>query len=382
MIIQNSKPIEQNQRTAIVDILRGWALLGVVLVNYGIFFSFGNNARVPGDDLVSQFMKELVSTLFATKCWTMLSFLFGYGFSVLIRNLELKGINTLQFFSRRMFWLFAIAFINSCIYYGDILKDYALMGMIILLFRGISNRSLLFVIIFILLLIPALCVYVKNIHFLPAGPDLQLYQSHSIFDVLWFGFRSGVNVMISLRKLLTWNVVMLACALMGQFVHKINFFEHLNDHKKYIKGVFWLAPSFAIFLGIIHLLDYKRSLNIANYYDLEYLFKLSLMVFIIAALCWLYVAGRLKRFFKSMQTIGKMTLTNYLVQNIIGLFVFSGFGFGLMHKMPYSYHILLALVVFILQIYFSRWWLSKYNYGPVEWIWRELTYRKRLIIKK
>jgi len=106
------------------------------------------------------------------------------------------------------------------------------------------------------------------------------------------------------------------------------------------------------------------------------------MVFMMAALCWLYVAGKLKRFFRSMQFIGKMTLTNYLVQNIIALFVFSGFGFGLMHKMPYAYYVLLALAVFVLQIYYSRWWLSKYNYGPVEWVWRELAYGKRLRIRK
>ena len=378
--MQNINPIEQNQRTAIVDILRGWALLGVVLVNYSLFFSFRNNSRIPGNDIVSLFLQQLVSIIFATKCWTMLSFLFGYGFSALIKNIELKGIDPVPLFSRRMFWLLIIAFINSCLYYGDILKDYALMGMIILLFYRISAKTSLCIAIFLLLLIPAVSVYAKSLHFTREEPGLYLYQSHNFCKVLWFGLRSGINVILSVDKLLTWNLVMLACAFMGQFVQKTGYFNRMAKNKKPLKRIFWSALAFAFFLAIIHFSN--STLNFEKYYDLEYWFKLCLMIIIMSALCWLYVSQKLKRFFKAMQITGRMTLTNYLVQNFIALFLFSGFGFGLLHKLSYSYYILLAFTVYIAQIYFSIWWLSKYHYGPVEWLWRQLSYGKKLALLK
>jgi uncharacterized protein len=103
------------------------------------------------------------------------------------------------------------------------------------------------------------------------------------------------------------------------------------------------------------------------------------MIFITSAICWLYVCKKLKTFFSSLQTIGKMTLTNYLMQNLIGLLLFSGLGFNLTQKLPFYGYVLMAVGIYTGQVYFSKWWLSKYNYGPVEWLWRRLTYRSKLI---
>lgn len=384
MKIQNINPIGQNQRSAIVDILRGWALLSVVLVNYGIFFSFNINVRVPSDDIVSKVLKGIVQVFFQTKGWTLLSFLFGYGFSVLIKNISQRGMNPAIFFSRRMFWLLVIAFVNCCFYYGDVLKDYVMIGMIILLFHRISAKASLYFAIIILLLIPGIIAFLKshNVNLYISQVDLQLYKSHNIFNVLWFGLKSGINESLSISKLLDWNLVMLACAFVGTYIQKIDFFGHLSENKKYIVRIFWAALAFAILIGAFHGIYDYFNWDVEKYYDIQFWFNLSQMVFFMAGICWLYVTGKLKRFLNSLQFIGRMTLTNYLLQNLITLLIFSGFGFGLLHKMPYSYHIFLALVVFISQLYFSKWWLSKYNYGFVEWIWRQLTYRKRLPIRK
>jgi uncharacterized protein len=90
----------------------------------------------------------------------------------------------------------------------------------------------------------------------------------------------------------------------------------------------------------------------------------------------------LKRFFESFSFMGKMTLTNYMTQNLIGLLVFSGFGLGIWNTKPLWFYLILAIGIYTIQIYFSKWWLSKYNYGPVEWVWRQLSYRRRLPLKK
>ena len=106
------------------------------------------------------------------------------------------------------------------------------------------------------------------------------------------------------------------------------------------------------------------------------------MIFFASTICWLYAKGLFQRFFASLAVMGKMTLTNYMVQNLIGLLVFSGFGLGIWNTKPLWFYLLLGLVVYIVQVYFSKWWLSKYNYGLVEWVWRQLSYRKRLPLKK
>src|SRR5207253_425051 len=119
-----AQPIQQNQRTAIVDMLRGWALLGVVLMNYTdhYFLGFDFNTK---DDTSTAILMGFGQIVFAAKSWSMLSFLFGYGFAVLMQNVFNKNINGYAFFARRMFWLFVLALINSAFFWGDILKDYA-----------------------------------------------------------------------------------------------------------------------------------------------------------------------------------------------------------------------------------------------------------------
>jgi len=107
------------------------------------------------------------------------------------------------------------------------------------------------------------------------------------------------------------------------------------------------------------------------------------MIFIASAICWLYLAGKLRHFFGALQLYGRMTLTNYVVQNILGLLLFSGFGLGLvMRHLSYGVFMLIALAIYVAQIYFSKWWLSRYYFGPLEWLWRQLSYGKKLAIKR
>ncbi|MGY0036031.1 DUF418 domain-containing protein [Pedobacter sp. NJ-S-72] len=109
---------------------------------------------------------------------------------------------------------------------------------------------------------------------------------------------------------------------------------------------------------------------------------LSTMICILCGICWLYVNGKMQRFFTGLQAMGKMTLTNYMMQSILATFIFLNVGLGIFNTMPYWFYIFIALLIFSIQIGFSKWWLIHYNYGPVEWIWRQLSYGKRLPIRK
>jgi uncharacterized protein len=383
------QPIQQSQRTAIIDILRGWALLGVVLMNYIDYFYMGLDSSKWKPDLFAQILQWTGNIIFAAKSWTLLSFLFGYGFAVLMGNVSAKGINPQKFFTRRMFWLFVLAVINSAFFFGDILKDYAVMGMVILLFWRCSAKVAFLISVALFFVTPAVAAYVNGLG-LSGGmklmePYFPLYNSHNPFEVLWFGLISSYKYeILSLNYLVTVHVIMLSLFFLGLAAQKINFFNRIVENKKYIKRIFWISLVTVLLLIGLFILSSAKKWNWMKYYQPFFFIIIGTMLFIASSLCWLYVSGKLKRFFRSMQIIGKMTLTNYIVQNILGIFLFSGFGFGLSlgHKIHFGYYLLFALVIYVAQTYFSKWWLSHYQYGPIEWVWRQLSYARKLPIRK
>lgn len=381
-----TQPIQLNQRTIIVDVLRGWALLGVVLMNYFDFFTFDRDWATFKPDLLTNILMFITSIFFSAKSWTMLSLLFGYGFAVLMNNVKGKGHNPYGFFAGRMFWLLVLAFINSAFFFGDILKDYALLGLLLLIFYRSSAKTAFIVSIVLFLAIPAVSAYIASLN--DSGwsqmPKLfTLYKSNNLLAVFLFGLKATyIGQMVSKPYLYTVHVVMFCCFLWGFALYKINFFNDLVNKRKQLKLAFWISLGITLLLTAFFPINQALKLNVQNYYNMRYWVILSTMVFIGSGICWLYVAGKLKTFFANLAIMGKMTLTNYMMQNLIGLLVFSGFGFGIWNSKPVWFYLLLAIVVYMLQVYFSKWWLSNYNYGPIEWIWRQLSYRKRLPLKR
>lgn len=358
-------------------------------MNYADAYYLGLDFKTFKPDTATSIIMGFGNIVFAAKSWTMLSFLFGYGFAVLMQNISNKGMNPYKFFTRRMFWLFVLAIINSAFFFGDILKDYAVMGMILLLFYRCSAKTAFYICIGLLLVIPGVAAFVASLK-MPGGmeliaPHFPLFQSHNPFKVLWFVLIGTYKYeILSPGYLITVHFVMLACFLLRLAAQRADFFNRLAEHKKYIKRIFWLSLVFTLVMVGLFFTTQHFKWNWMKYYQPGYLFILSSMIFIGSAICWLYVAGKLKAFFRSMQVIGKMTLTNYITQNILAVLLFSGFGFGLTfaHRIHFGFYLLFAFVIYVAQIYFSKWWLSKYHYGPIEWVWRQLSYGKRLPIKK
>jgi uncharacterized protein len=375
-------PIEKNNRVIIVDILRGWALLGVVLVNYFLFFYLGSPTKIPADDVASRVLKMIITIIFTNKSRILLNVLFGYGFGVLMDNLVTKSINPLPFFGRRMFWLLVFGLINSCFYYGDILKDYALIGMMLLVFYRVSAKTTLLLAVITFLIFPASIVFLSGFSADAKTPDLGLYRSANLFNVMHYGLADSLKDFFALNKVFGLNMVVLGCFFFGRFLQQIKFFESLDKNKKHVKRSFWIALFASFALGLTYFNHNKIGLGFFDHYNIEYWFEACLMICIASAICWFYIAKKLKKFFQAIEVIGKMTLTNYLMQNFISILLFSGLGFGLLHKLPFYGYVLIAVGVYTAQVYFSKWWLSKYNYGPAEWLWRWLTYGTKLSIKK
>ena len=364
------------QRTAIVDVLRGWALLSVVLVNFAIFYYFDRVQRVPADDWLSQVAKMVVQVIFQGKGWPALALLFGYGFSAWIEKTRSRGMDPVPGFVRRMFFLLLIGLVNCALYYGDVLKDYAIVGLVVLMFHRVSQRTALALGVGCLIAFPAVVAFTHSLGIASpiASPDISLYQSDDLLQVLRFGLQSGLNISLSLTKYADWNLVMLGCAFIGVYIQRIGLLENLNENLPYVRRIFWISLAFAIVTAAARAGAEKLGLNPDDYYDIHFWPMLGQMAFFMAAICWLYARGRFQRFFGALQIVGRMTLTNYFVQNLAGLLVFSGAGLGLLYRMPYSMHVGIALALFVVQIGFSKFWLARHPLGPIEWVWRKLSH--------
>jgi uncharacterized protein len=315
-----------------------------------------------------------VQVFFQSKGWTMLAFLFGYGFSVLIARLRARDPHPSRAFALRMFWLFVIAIANCALYYGDVLKDYVLVGLVILAFQRVSARTALRLSLACFLAFPALISWSRGLGLNNPVPEpaLALYQSGNLLDVLRYGLLAGLRMTFSVTKYFDWDLVMLSCAFAGMYCQRSGFFENIVERRRQLRWLCLGALAFAILAAALRAGDSASGLHLLEHYDIEMWFLLGQMVCFMAVICWLYAAGRCRRLFEWMRQAGRMTLTNYMAQNLFGMLIFSGFGLGLLHRMPYSAHAALALLVFVVQVLFSRWWLATHSTGPVEWLWRRL----------
>jgi uncharacterized protein len=383
-----NQPIEDHKRTAIVDILRGWALLGVVIGNYVDYKFIGLPSDSNTKNILSIILQNIHQYVFAAKSWTLLSVLFGYGFAVLIQNVAGKGKNPVGFFAWRMLILFALSFINSAIWLGDILKDYAFLGLVLLLFYKCSAKTILRTGLFLLLIIPFVSGYVNTLEYIV--PDvysdlkyLKMYHSGNWFDVFEYNLLGTYyGQILNLPYAITVHIMMFACMLLGFYAQKTAFFYRLPELKNTLKKTFFISLTIALLLISVFEIVFSKDLVFPTYFRPAYWLVFSTMLCITTGICMLYNHNKLQTLFGYFRLSGKMTLTNYIVQNLLAFLIFSGAGLKLYDTLPYWAYFLLAIFVFVIQLFISKWWLSKFNYGPVEWLWRVLSYRKIFPIKR
>jgi uncharacterized protein len=174
--------------------------------------------------------------------------------------------------------------------------------------------------------------------------------------------------------------------LMGLYMGRRKLFEQLARHKPFFKKMFkycgfatlgLIALAIIIFAALMPLLQWQESpyMNVlgGGIYDTA---NATMTFFYIAGLTLLFTKPAWTNRLSFLAPVGKMALTSYLLQTAIGLLIFQGYGLGLFFKIGTAAATALTIPVFIAQVLFSRWWLSRYQYGPVEWLWRALTYFK------
>ena len=257
------------------------------------------------------------------------------------------------------------------------------MGVLLLFFHKMNTKTLWYIIGSGILICPfldpilfghsstILDTYIQPLQTNPTLKNIILNNLLDRFNTLVFFFPYSITV----------HIMQLVFFLLGLILFRLNFFTDAKE-KYYgvIKKVFWISlVCFLLTAGISVLLNFiLLNEKIYNYISLRYIIATPGMLMFATGIMLLFLNNKCEKITNSMQYIGMMTLTNYLTQNIIMFILFS----ILKLYLTVYWNFILAILIYILQVFFSKWWLSKYNYGFVEWIWRCLCYRQMFILKK
>ena len=412
MFMSLSLPSQQQDRSRILDILRGIALLGIILANYPVVSLWvfqgppvWQTMPTAAIDMPLGFFHYM---FIDGKFYTLFSLLFGIGFSIILLNAQKRNANGLAVFYRRLFILLLVGLFHSFfIWVGDILLLYALVGMLLPLFRNVADKKLL-IIAAILILCPLLVDSVRvlskdAIHF--AAPiskvqaameaDINLTDAnfptwlvdHKTYSEL-FRFNTA-EFFMRWSMLLNSNrpLKVLGIFILGLYVGRKLIYARLEENKALLKRIrLWgfiiglpisVCYAFAELMGP-RLPDAGALLNTASYA----FSVVPLSLAYTSTICLWYLKNRDSKVLNVFAAPGRMALTNYLLQSVIGITIFYGIGFELGAKTGLAYVLLIAIGVYILQMIYSHLWLRYFNYGPFEWIWRMLTYGKVLELRR
>lgn len=384
-------PVQQNERTVVVDIIRGFALTGVLIANFTAY----NTQNLPStivDSISSPFDKALanINTIFFEwKFYTTFSILFGYGFGLILTSLEKKNINSTPFFIRRMFWLFIIGAVHTLFWWADVLHLYALSGVLLLVFRRLSTYKILIcslICMFIISPFVSLMFQNKPDYFTDENMELlyNQYLNGNIIDV----FKANINLYYKAFILTAVDlhdiIETLGRFLFGYFLLRVRLFESIETKKPLFKKILFITAPLMIAYFIIRWLSLQRviSTDQVNWEPVIKLGIISTSCFYASALVILYITFGRSKFFIPLQSLGKMTLTNYLLISAFLIISLYGIGFGKLGTLPMHIVWLLAFIWLLVEISFSMFWLFKFRFGPAEWMWRQLTYRKRIPLRK
>lgn len=390
-------------RIEIIDVLRGFALLGILYAHIIIWYT---GAALPADvyfkytGIFDGIAMGIFGGLVFGKFFSVFSFLFGLGFYLQFRK---SGANSSfpAIYIWRFLLLFLIGIIHHIVWRGDILTIYAVLGMLLLGFMKLSPRLILVISITLIINLPT---HINELFTsenstqaigLPMEEEAEAYYLLvkdsgflSVLEENWYSWPAKITYQLqSGRLLMTFGFF-----LLGFYAGCTKLFTHIKRNMSEFIRLNKISGSTAFLLLLIGSLMYLAGIvtlpeiNIAPGYkwSLSFLFDIynaCLTIFYITGIVILYRRKVFKKFLKPLEIMGRMALTNYLLQTIFGLIIFYRFGLGLFDQTSPGFNILLVVVIFYLQLYFSKWWLTRYAQGPVEWVWRSLTYFKFSRIK-
>lgn len=391
--MQSSTTLTSNNRIEIADVLRGFAVMGITLIHFIERFSLNSFPEETSNFLIftDRVIWDSIFFTFSGKAYCIFALLFGFSFFIQDNSQKEKGKDFRGRFAWRLVLLFFIACINSTLFPGEILVLYALLGYVMIAVCRLSTRTIAVIAVILLLqplewgqIIYAVINpgYVINAEF--DGPYWEIVntvQKEGSFlemckTAIWTGNIANMGWM-----LLHGRVTQTAALFMiGMLIGRSNVFIYSEKNMKlWVKVFIAVTPAFFPIYGLIAVLpDFidREAILVPSILILKSLSNIAFTGILFAGVILIYYLTRFKHVLHQLAPYGRMSLTNYLSQSLIGGFLFYNWGLGLYRYTGITACFLMGIGMFLIQFFFCRWWLRTHRQGPLEWLWKKATWIK------
>jgi len=394
---QRVGPISLSERILFIDVLRGVALFGILAANMRAFFApldcydhigvlFHSRADVLAQFFINAFIQGKFISIF--------SFLFGMGFAIQMSRAEARGVRFMGFYPRRLLALALFGLIHGLlIWAGDVLLTYALSGAILLLFRKRQQKTLLWWAgsLFTLPIVGStvfLGLYFSRFHRTwmdPKPPDMK--ELYSVIHI----YSHGTVRQILAQNWVEWKhqlptqffaIYAAALFILGMWVWRAGIVQRLSEYRPVLKRVCaWCIPAglvISIYVAIVLAVLPPGRVSLWGWSaGILWLPGSHILAAGYASgLALLFLHEDWQRYLLPFAAVGRMALTDYLMQSLFWTLFFYHYTTGLFGRIGPAIGLVPTFVFYGAQVVFSNWWLKRYRFGPMEWLWRGMTYGK------
>lgn len=381
-----------SSRIDLADALRGFSVMGIILLHTIEHFNFYSFPEVTNSWM--QFSDKAIWNsmffIFSGKAYAIFALLFGFSFFVQDDNQLKKGNDFRLRFLWRLFLLFIWGTINAMFFTAEILVMYSILGVFLIFVARLSTKTVLWIAIFLMLqpLEWGKIIYALSNPDYVAGSSLSNYYFGRAFEVqtngnfietvkmnLWDGQMANMTWAAEHGRLFQTT----ALFMLGMLAGRKKLFTYSPENEKFwryalVIGILCFFPLNGLLNLTPKFIENKAILNPLNII-ISSLANLSFMVFMVSLIYIAYykTTGGYKVLTR-LSPYGRMSLTNYITQSMVGSFLFYNWGLGLHNKLGITQSFLVGIVLFLLQYSFAVWWMKSHKNGPLETVWKKLTW--------
>jgi uncharacterized protein len=393
---QDGSPIPQAERSEALDALRGFALLGIFISHIPDFsgYSFMTSAHAAALDRfgLDHAAATVQDFLIRGKFYSLFSLLFGIGFAVQLESAGRRGGDFSRHFTRRLSVLFVIGLVHASLWYGDILKDYALLGFLLIPLRGAKPAVIAWAGGFVFALRlgwPSLIAWLAPMIWRASpghGADAGFTALTGAFNGsdLTAAFAANFELVRikALQMIYDGRALSVLCMfLLGALAGKLGLHRNISAHRNLYARLFLICAPVGLlgnaWLTPLHAAtpEFPPSSEWVIEYSLYAVAVPAMAVAYASGFAWLWSSGW-RAALACLAPSGRMALTTYVIQTLIGITLFYGIGLGLHGQIGLVEGALLAIAIFAAQCVVASLWLRWFYFGPLEWVWRRFTYAK------
>lgn len=376
----------QSTRINVVDCLRGFAVCGIIIIHFLEHMNFYN---FPEPTALDQGIWDTVFFLGASKMYAIFALLFGFSCYIQHHNAQKRGSDFRGRFAWRMFLLFIWGIIDLFFYNGDILCTYAVIGLLLIPLVKAPDKVLVALAIF-LFLQPVEIAYGIIGALNPSVPPMDVgigplwatlsdvCAGGSLLDVghagVRYGLQSNFGWALENGRLTQTYLLFIIGMLIGRRRLFLDEGGNLETWKRILVAS---IISFAVFFPLWKIVPWLvGNKTVAHSLDVQLNMwrNFSMMAFYVSGIVLLYYRTRAQRAISRLAAIGKMSLTDYLFQSIVGGFLFYNWGLGLYRVSGHTMSFCIAIAFLFVLYFLCRWWASNHRRGPLEEVWARLTH--------